>query len=44
MSYGEDAGEIRRESPQAGEKGHRINRCNQAIAVLIALSICASKY
>ena len=62
ISYGEDAGEIRRDralrgsfqehreagalrhrhaggslkgaSPQAGEKRHRINRCNQAIAVL----------
>ncbi len=52
MSYGEDAGKIRRHreagalrhrhaggslkgaSPQAGEKRHRINRCNQAIAVL----------
>ncbi|WP_073635784.1 hypothetical protein [Scytonema sp. HK-05] len=30
-------------SPQAGEKRHRINRCNQAIAVLIALSIWGSK-
>jgi hypothetical protein len=36
-------GSFKGASPQAGEKRHRINRCNQAIAVLIALSICGSK-